>query len=206
VILRRVLSSTLLLGLLGVPLSASAERPLPDWKEWEADRSIRAGEFALLSNEVEAAWRAGLRAVELDEAEPKGWSLLMRSQARAGDWHATEKSGLVWSELEPKSPIPKLFVARAQVELGRTSEAELRYQGVSETLPGDPRGPLGLALCAFLQQNWTGAQKQLLEARRRDPDLELATLPLQEAWKRLSDSEEFIAVLETVLQAKTPAP
>ena len=205
-ILRHVLSSALLLGLLGVPLSAFAERPLPDWREWESDRSVRVGEFALLSNEVEVALQAGLRAVELDEDEPKAWSLLMRSQARGGDWQATETSGLVWSELEPKSPIPKLFVARAQVELGRISEAELLYEDVSETLPGDPRGPLGLALCASLQKNWESAQEQLLEGRRREPNLELATLPLQEAWKRLSDSEEFIAILETVLQAKTPAP
>jgi len=206
VILRRVLSAALLLGLLGLPLSALAERPLPDWKKWEADRSVRTGELALLSNEVEAALRAGLRAVELDEAEPKGWSLLMRSQARAGDWEGAEKSGLAWSKLDPENPLPQLFVARSQLELARLDEAEMLYQGVSETLPHDPRGPLGLALCASLEKDWSRAQKQLLEARRRDPDLELATLPLQEAWKRLSDSEKFIAVLETVLQAKTPAP
>jgi len=194
------------LGLLGVPLSAFAERPLPDWKEWEADRSVRSGEFALFSNQVEAALRAGLRAVELDEAEPKGWSLLMRSQARAGDWEGAEKSGLAWSKLDPKNPLPQLFVARSQLELARLGEAETLYQAVAETAPHDPRGPLGLALCASLQKDWSRAQKQLLEARRRDPNLELATLPLQGAWKRLSDSEEFIAVLEAVLQAKTPAP
>jgi len=202
----RLLLAAVVSGLLAAPQDVQAERPLPDWAEWEASRAIRSGERALVRSENEVGLRQALRAAQLAPEQPLAWSLLTRAYTRLHDWTAARESSTRWLQLAPKDRQALLLAGRVHVEARDLAKARTLYKSVATQFPSDPGGPLGLALCAGLAGAWEEVEDQLHESRRRQPEADLASLPLRDGWSAVAARPEFIAALERVLQAKTPAP
>ena len=62
----RLLLAAAVSGLLGTPQELRAERPLPDWAEWQTSQAIRTGERALLRGEEELGLTQAIPLLEFD--------------------------------------------------------------------------------------------------------------------------------------------
>lgn len=197
---RLLVGSALATGLLLVTLPAAAERPLPEWSDWEAGRLIELGEAALIRQDFPLALRLGERAVELRPEQAQAWSFLTRSGLRVSDyWPRARVASTQWLSLAPKDPLALLLAAQAQVVGEDIAAAAPLFRSLAAVSPDDPAGPLGLALCAGRLGKWAEMEGQLREALRRSPKLPLAGLALEADWAFLARSEAGIEVLEQVL-------
>jgi len=198
-------SSTLAAGIAAgialFSLPAAAERPLPEWPSWEAIRLIELGEGALLRHEFSAAVRLAERAVELRPGEAQTWAFLARTGLRARNWPRAQTASGKWLALAPKDPQALFFAAQARFLSEQVEAAIPLFRRLADQSADDPAGPLGLALCAARQGDWSAMEEQLQEAQRRAPDLLLASLPLEEPWSFLAASQEGLEVLDRVLSA-----
>jgi len=194
-------STALAAGLLLSSLPAGAERPLPEWPAWEAKRLIDLGEAAIVRQEFAAALSLAERAVKLQPNEAQTWSFLSRSSLRGEDWPRARDASDQWLALAPKDPLALFFAAQSRVLSNQLEDATTLFHRLAAQSPEDPSGPLGLALCAGRQGDWDTMEEQLLQARRRVPDLSLAGLPLEPSWAFLADSQAGLEVLDRVLSS-----
>ena len=188
----------LLLALAVCP--AHADRALPSWQLWQADRAVRLGASALIRDRDEAADRFSADAVRLAPDDPDAWRLRSAVLADQARWtEAGEAVGKLVALL-PADVNAALIDGRIRVELSDEEGALEAYTRASDLDPADPRGPVGRALVAArLGGDFDAMEAAMREARARQEQLDLSGLPLDEAWAPVADDPGFLAALQAVL-------
>ncbi len=195
----------LLIGatILVLAAPAAADAPLPSWSRYQADRSIQLGWLALATGDTPAAEEHATRALGLDGDHVEAWRLRTETLMVAGRWDDASAAALQLTGLLPDDLGAALAAGRISLELGVKDSAVAEYRRAARLDIGDARAELGLAMVAArLDGDWEAFERHLRTALQRDPDLALATLPLQDGWTGLADDEDFLAALTRVLRGR----
>ena len=190
--------ATLLTMLTATP--ALADRALPSWQRYQAERAVRLGSEALLRGLDEQAEARSAEAVRLAPDEVHAWRLRCAVLAGQARWPEAAEAVTRLVALAPEDVDAALVSGRIRLELADPAGAREAYARASELDPGDPRGPIGRALVAARLERDFGAMEQALrEALAREERLDLSSLPLDEAWRPVAEDEGFLAALQAVL-------
>ena len=191
-------TAALLTVLVSAP--ALADRPLPSWQVWHADRAVRLGSSALLRDREEAADRFSTQAVRLAPDSPDAWRLRSAVLADQARWAEASEAARRLVALVPEDVDAALIDGRVRLELADGAGARGAYSRASDLDRSDPRGPIGRALVAArLERDFGAMEAALREARTREELLDLSALPLDEAWAPVADDPGFLAALQAVL-------
>ncbi|HCP47545.1 MAG TPA: hypothetical protein DIU15_16005 [Deltaproteobacteria bacterium] len=183
------------------PATANADRALPPWARYQGQAAVTLGQRALSQGDFQAALTASQRACVLAPSDPAAWLLQARSAGALDDWPAAEDAVERALELVPDALEPTLLRGRILVELGNREGAVTAFTKAADLKNSSAASYLGLALVAArLDEDWSACAQYLQAAIRADPNVPLATLPLQGPWRLMSDNPQFIEALEWVLR------
>jgi len=204
--LRRLAAALAILALPALPSPAHADRPLPGWSEYRAQRTLGIALDAWVRGRVHTAEEAASEVVRVDPSQVEGWRILALARLALGRHEAAAEASEPLALLATHDPEACLLRGRLAVETGDAGAAGAAYQRAAELLPGDPRPALGRALVAArIDGDFEAMGEHMRAARAIDPREPAAGLPLRAAWAPLAESEEFLEAFSKVL-AETPAP
>ena len=188
--------------LVGVsPQVAVADRALPTWEAYRAQREIDISAEAWARGEVLAAEAAAARAVLLAPGRVEGWRVLALSRLALGRHAAAAETSGPLAELAGDDLDSCLLRGRIAVEVGDSVAARAVFEHATRLAPEDARPILGQALVAArLDHDMAQMSALLRRARGVDASEPDATLPLQSAWAPLADDPAFLSALRAVLE------
>jgi Flp pilus assembly protein TadD len=182
---------------------ASAERPLPSWSRYQAERAVQLGWRALEIGDLARAETLAVRATALEPEHVEAWRLHTMTLARAGRWEEASSAALELTGLADDDVDAALLAGRISLEIGVRASAAAWFERAGRLRVGDARAELGLAMIAArMDQDWEAFTRHLRAALQEDPSIDLSTLPLQDGWAAVAEDEAFLAGLTEVLQAR----
>lgn len=124
-----------------------------------ADSYYDEGVTAALKGDVEQAVQHFLRSIEMDESFWAAYHQLGRCYARLGRVQDAIDLFIRVIKQKPNQLPIRIDLGNALLDAGRIREAEQVFYEVFTVKPDHQRAQLGLAQCAFMQENWEEAMR-----------------------------------------------